>query len=143
MASIGFKDVVHFVKVVGLDNNGDSPGYDLVNIRGLPGASIDTYQGLDDLDQFFGDSLKNIPQKVILDDIQFDYNKATLLPESQATLDLLASKLIIYPKTKIKIIGHTDNIGEDDGNLKLSQARAKSVFDYLLQKKYTSQSAIF
>ena len=105
-----------------------------MNIKGLPGASIDIYQGFDDLDQYFGKPIEEVTQKIILENIHFDYNKATLLPESQTTLDLLASKLITYAKAKIKITGHTDNVGEEETNLKLSQARAKSVFDYLIQK---------
>ena len=134
LASIGFKDVVRFVKVVGLDNNGVTPGYDLVNIKGLPGASIDTYLGMDSLDRYFREPLKKISQKIILDNIQFEYNKATLLPESQTTLDLLASKLTAYPKVKIKLLGHTDNTGEEASNQKLSVARALSVKNYLIKK---------
>jgi hypothetical protein len=41
LATIGYKDPVSFVKVVGMDLNGGSPGFDLVNIKGLPGSSIE------------------------------------------------------------------------------------------------------
>lgn len=41
LATIGYKDPVKFVKVVGMDLNGGSPGFDLVNIKGLPGSSVE------------------------------------------------------------------------------------------------------
>lgn len=41
LATIGFKDPVRFVKVVGLDLNGGSPGFDLVNVKGLPKSSVE------------------------------------------------------------------------------------------------------
>lgn len=41
LASINYKEEVRFVKIVGLDLNGNSPGYDLVNVRGLPKSSVE------------------------------------------------------------------------------------------------------
>jgi hypothetical protein len=40
LASIGYKEAVRFVKIVGLDLNGGSPGFDLVNVKGLPKSSV-------------------------------------------------------------------------------------------------------
>ena len=48
-----------------------------------------------------------------------------------------------YPKMKIEISGHTDNKGSDEYNQKLSENRAKSVVDYLVEKGITQDQLIF
>ncbi|MBI3654306.1 MAG: OmpA family protein [Acidobacteria bacterium] len=69
---------------------------------------------------------------VSLSDVLFDFNKATLKPGAREKLSKLAGILLAYPgKYQIEIEGHTDSIGSDDYNLKLSEDRAKSVRDYL------------
>ena len=65
--------------------------------------------------------------------ILFDTGKSTLKPESKAELDKIGNILIQVPDTKIEIGGHTDNVGTDAFNLKLSNERAKAVLDYLLK----------
>ncbi|HBS87317.1 MAG: hypothetical protein A2W91_03785 [Bacteroidetes bacterium GWF2_38_335] len=84
---------------------------------------------------------KNIPltpiQKdeiVILNNIFFDTDSFALKGESIAELDVLKSFLDNNPNVKIEIRGHTDNIGTKEYNLKLSENRAKSVYNYLVQK---------
>jgi outer membrane protein OmpA-like peptidoglycan-associated protein len=69
-----------------------------------------------------------------INDIYFDFNKFELTPESMAVLDQLIEFLNENPKIRIQIQGHTDNIGRDADNLKLSENRARSVFDYLVTK---------
>ncbi|MEY2828224.1 MAG: outer rane peptidoglycan-associated protein [Bacteroidota bacterium] len=61
----------------------------------------------------------------------YDFDKATLRAESGPALDTLLSFLRENPTIKIQINSHTDNKGSDEYNLKLSQARAQSVVDYL------------
>lgn len=68
-----------------------------------------------------------------LENIFYDYNKASLRPESTASLDKLAA-FIIENNVKIELSSHTDARGTDSYNMKLSQARAQSCVDYLLQK---------
>jgi outer membrane protein OmpA-like peptidoglycan-associated protein len=69
---------------------------------------------------------------VNLSDVLFDFNKATLKPGAREKLSKLAGILLAYPgKYQIEIEGHTDSIGSDEYNLKLSEDRAKSVRDYL------------
>jgi OOP family OmpA-OmpF porin len=65
--------------------------------------------------------------------ILFDTGKSTLKPESKQELDAIGKILIQVPDTKIEIGGHTDNVGSDKLNMKLSDDRAKSVLDYLLK----------
>ena len=70
---------------------------------------------------------------VTLKNVFFDFDKADLKPESFVELDKLAD----YLKTnsiRIEIGGHTDNQGTDEYNDRLSENRAKSVYDYLVSK---------
>ncbi|UCD85003.1 MAG: OmpA family protein [Deltaproteobacteria bacterium] len=69
---------------------------------------------------------------VITETIRFETGKARILPESFYLLDEVANILVANPQIKILIEGHTDSVGSDSYNLKLSQARADSVMNYLL-----------
>lgn len=131
---INFKSVVRFVKIVGLDNNGASPGFDLVNVKGLPNSSIDSYIGLAELDKYIKSTDTLIKKKVILKNVYFNFNSELLNDTTKKSLDSLVTKLLKYPAIKIKITGFTDNIGDDDLNLKLSKNRAKAVYSYLIFK---------
>ena len=66
--------------------------------------------------------------------IYFDFNSATLRPESDPVLKEISEALRNNPKWKIKIDGHTDNVGGDAYNLRLSQRRAESVMHALTTK---------
>jgi outer membrane protein OmpA-like peptidoglycan-associated protein len=80
--------------------------------------------------------------KVILKNIFFDYDKATLRPESYPELDRVVDLLKQNQNIKIEISGHTDSKGSDEYNLKLSQARAKSVVDYIISKGIDAKKII-
>jgi OOP family OmpA-OmpF porin len=67
-----------------------------------------------------------------LERVYFETNSASLLDESQATLDEAGAALAKYPRLKVEIQGHTDTRGSADHNLRLSQERAESVRAYLL-----------
>lgn len=69
----------------------------------------------------------------VVENIFYDYNKATLRPESAAALDSLARILIDNPGITVEMSSHTDRIGSDAFNNRLSEARAKSVVDYLIK----------
>lgn len=79
--------------------------------------------------------LKNIAvgSKIVLKNIFFDFDKATLRPESTNEIERLAKLLTDVPTLKIEISGHTDNFGSDDYNLKLSQSRTESVVNQLIK----------
>ena len=66
-------------------------------------------------------------------DIHFEFNKAELTPESLPILDKLALTLANNPEMIIEIAGHTDSVGSEEYNLDLSQKRAQSVVDYLVE----------
>ena len=65
--------------------------------------------------------------------ILFDFGKATLKPEAKTEIEAIGKILIQVPDAKIDIHGHTDNVGSDAYNMKLSGERAKAVLDYLLK----------
>jgi outer membrane protein OmpA-like peptidoglycan-associated protein/tetratricopeptide (TPR) repeat protein len=69
-----------------------------------------------------------------INDIYFDFNKFDLRIESKAILDQLIEFLEENPLIRIQIQGHTDNIGNDADNLRLSDNRARSVYNYLIDK---------
>lgn len=70
--------------------------------------------------------------KVILNNIFFDTGKATLSPQSRVELEKAIDLMKVNPSMKIEVGGHTDNVGDDALNMKLSHDRAKSVREYLV-----------
>ncbi|HEX6915932.1 MAG TPA: OmpA family protein [Chitinophagaceae bacterium] len=75
-----------------------------------------------------------VNKPIVLENVYYDFNKATLKPESYPSLDSLVSLLNWYPNMIIEIGAHTDNLGSDKYNMDLSARRAKSVVDYLESK---------
>ena len=69
---------------------------------------------------------------ITLEGIEFELGKAKIKPGSSSILDKVASILTNHPEVDVEIQGHTDSIGTDEFNLKLSQARAEAVRDYLI-----------
>lgn len=67
-------------------------------------------------------------------DCTFGEGAWTVRPELGPTLDSLADVLNKYPKTAIRIEGHTDNRGAESANLKLSKKRAENVGDCLIRR---------
>jgi len=76
---------------------------------------------------------KKIGQSIVLRNIFFDFDKATIRPESKTELENLIKLMNDNPNIKIEISGHTDNIGSAAYNQKLSESRAKAVVDYLIE----------
>jgi OOP family OmpA-OmpF porin len=72
--------------------------------------------------------------KVDLYGIYFNVDKTDVRPESDKTLDVVASLLKIDRSLKLEIAGHTDSKGDKGHNLKLSQGRAAAVVDALVKK---------
>jgi outer membrane protein OmpA-like peptidoglycan-associated protein len=70
----------------------------------------------------------------LTNDILFDFNSSALRPESRDTLRELANNFRQYPDEEISVEGHTDNVGGDDYNQRLSEQRAGSVRDYLVDQ---------
>ncbi len=70
--------------------------------------------------------------------VQFETGKAVLIEDSKIVLDQVIEVLSRYPDFRLEIIGHTDDVGTEINNLKLSQRRAKACYDYLLLKGVSS-----
>lgn len=66
--------------------------------------------------------------------IQFDFNSSMVRDESMIRIDELAELMERYPKLRLEIQGHTDNIGGEEFNQKLSDARAKSVMQEMIKR---------
>ena len=71
--------------------------------------------------------------KIIINSIQFEFDKADVRPQSYRILDRLIQILEKFPNYKIKIVGHTDWAGTDEYNQELSEKRAYSVYKYLVE----------
>lgn len=84
-----------------------------------------------------------IGKKVVLKNIFFDSNKFDLKPQSKTELQKLIDFLIENPKIEIQISGHTDDIGNDQSNLVLSQNRSKAVFKYLTERQIDEKRLSF
>ncbi|MEO6290285.1 MAG: OmpA family protein [Ginsengibacter sp.] len=74
------------------------------------------------------------PKTFVLENVEFDFGKASLRTASYSTLDDLVDYLNRKPNERIEIGGHTDNVGSDAKNLVLSLERAKSIVQYLVSK---------
>lgn len=75
-----------------------------------------------------------VGRAVKLENIYYDFGKATLRESSKAVLAKLARQLKKYPYLVIEIGSHTDNIGSDKYNLDLSQRRSQSVVDFMISE---------
>jgi outer membrane protein OmpA-like peptidoglycan-associated protein len=70
--------------------------------------------------------------------ITFPINSAQIQPQFYGTLDQIAQTLVTYPSTLVDVYGHTDPTGGDRINIPLSQNRAQSVANYLVQRGVNS-----
>ncbi len=85
--------------------------------------------------------IKNVPmtplkagESIVLRNVFFATNSYDLRPESETELNKLFDLLVKNPTLKVEISGHTDNVGSDTKNMTLSENRAKSVYNYLINK---------
>lgn len=112
-------------------------GVSYVMLAGAPGylnsrqefvsdtAEVDADYGIDFI-------LSSITKPVVIDNIFYDFDRATLRPESKVALDSMAQVLRDNPNVTIEMASHTDRKGSDEYNMRLSDRRAKSVIDYLI-----------
>jgi outer membrane protein OmpA-like peptidoglycan-associated protein len=80
---------------------------------------------------------------VNLSDVLFDFNQASLKPGAREKLSKLAGILLAYPGSyHIEVEGHTDAVGSQDYNQRLSEDRAQSVSSYLLRAGIASDRVV-
>ena len=77
--------------------------------------------------------VRNLLKKA-MSGIEFEFNKATIKPNSYEILDQVAQVFIENPIFIVEVQGHTDNVGNDEYNLDLSERRAQAVRTYLVNK---------
>ncbi|TAN00084.1 MAG: hypothetical protein EPN39_05050 [Chitinophagaceae bacterium] len=101
-------------------------------------SAIITTNDLSQVDTLFSNEICMnhfvIGKPIVIPNIEYDFNKATLRPESESVLDSLAQILKDNPKLIVQMRSYTDSIGSFDYNRKLSQRRAQSCVDYLLSQ---------
>jgi peptidoglycan-associated lipoprotein len=78
--------------------------------------------------------LPSVSEPVLVDNVFYDFNKATLQEASVPSLDDLVSLLNDNPYVAIELSAHTDRVGSQTFNLDLAQRRAQTVCDYLVSK---------
>ena len=108
-------------------------------VGGLAGAAIDNYQDRQEAalrQQTAGTGVDVVRQgnNITLNmpsGITFDFDKSNLKPEFYPVLDNVARTLQEYNQTVIEVAGHTDSVGSDAYNQKLSEQRANAVSSYL------------
>ena len=72
-------------------------------------------------------------KRICVFDMKFEFGSAKLLRSSEKYLDNVVGMMKAYPRMKITINGHTDNIGTEETNQALSEKRAQSVYNYLVK----------
>lgn len=77
--------------------------------------------------------------KIVINNIFFETGKATLSPQSNVELEKAVDLLKTNPTMTIEVGGHTDNVGDDAYNMKLSHDRSKSVREYLVKAGIASE----
>lgn len=87
--------------------------------------------------------LASLNKPNIVENIFYDFDKATLRPESKEALDALAQMMRENPGITIEMASHTDRVGTDAYNMDLSNRRAKAVVDYLIEAGISPQRLQF
>jgi OOP family OmpA-OmpF porin len=75
-----------------------------------------------------------VERTIILDDVLFDFDKSNVKPEAASILDRLVAFMNENKDKKVSLSGHTDNVGSEAYNQKLSERRVSSVQDYVVKK---------
>lgn len=99
--------------------------------------------GLEDSKDFvFEMYLTPTDAPIKVDNINYEFGSWELLPESKIALDTLVQLLVFNPTITIELMAHTDHVGSDRFNFELSQKRAQSVVDYLIEKGINPQRLV-
>lgn len=162
LANIGFKEPVVAVKIVGLDNKGASPGFDVRSIKALLGSVGKANKDIpfvakhakkrEEVVEVKPKPKKEAKREEVVEtviekkdsvttltkpnlefsNIQFDFDKYLITTDGQTELDRLITTLKSNSELKVSLSGHTDNWGADTYNQTLSQNRVWAVYMYIL-----------
>jgi outer membrane protein OmpA-like peptidoglycan-associated protein len=75
-----------------------------------------------------------------MSDVLFDTGRYTLRPGAREKLAKISGIVLAHPGLKLEVEGHTDSVGGDEYNMKLSEQRADAVRDYLVQQGLNGDS---
>lgn len=98
---------------------------------------VETAQNSDAASSFLRDIALTpieIGESIVLNNVFFAFGTSTLLEESRVDLDKVLDIMQKNTTLKVELAGHTDNIGKPADNQRLSEQRAKAVFDFLVEK---------
>jgi outer membrane protein OmpA-like peptidoglycan-associated protein len=130
--------------VLGHQLDGDAGRFVGAAVGGLTGAAVGNY--MDKQEQEFDRALADEQQsnaveiqrlqdetlKIdITNEVSFDFARADIKSSFRPTLDKVADVLKRYPNSIVHVVGHTDSVGSDAYNQRLSEQRAQAVIDYL------------
>lgn len=76
----------------------------------------------------------DLNQLILSSETSFEFNSAQLKPAAYPELDKMLEQMKKYPMSRWRIEGHTDNVGSEEGNIKMSQMRAESVLNYFVSR---------
>jgi peptidoglycan-associated lipoprotein len=105
-------------------------------------ASASTIGLADSKDFVFELYLTPTDSPIKVDNINYEFASFELLPESKIALDTVYQVLVFNPTITIELMAHTDYVGSDKANFDLSQKRAQSVVDYLIEKGISPQRLV-
>ncbi|TSA11095.1 MAG: VWA domain-containing protein [Deltaproteobacteria bacterium] len=74
--------------------------------------------------------------------VLFDFDRADIKEQNKAVLDQIIERIKQLPAARVKIVGHTDIIGKEDYNMRLSERRARAVYDQILARGITAGERI-
>jgi len=122
-----------------VDSKDKCPGTPAGRKVNADGCEFDTdgdgiVDGADKCPTVYAKTADGCPPPLVLEGVEFDFDKATLRPEAAAILDKTAASLADWQNANIEVAGHTDSKGSDEYNMKLSQDRAEAVRNYLISK---------
>ena len=115
------KDSDHDGVYDGIDRCPDTPAGTKVDAWGCP---VPVHKAL----------FEEKKKKLVLEGVNFEFNSAELTHGSYAVLDDVAASLKDWPEVRVEVGGHTDYMGDDAYNQRLSERRAAAVRDYLISK---------
>ena len=82
------------------------------------------------------------PITIDLNGVNFDFDRATLRPDAVAILNEAVEILRRYPELRVEVAGHTDSVGTDAYNQRLSERRAQAVYDHLTSNGVTADRLV-
>ena len=113
----------------------------VATISGYSNGALPFYTPIDEeADQLINPAIcliKDVPPvnvAIVMDNVYYEFEKATLSDESHASLNKLVALLNAHPDITIELSAHTDNKGNDAYNQRLSEARARACVAYLISK---------